>query len=337
MRRITLILSDLYLPEEAGRGASFPATLELPHLDWLLRFAGRAEHIGDWRAWLGGQLGAFDLARLSVAEACALGTLPAASASNAWLATPVFLEARIDHVRLADRGLLRLDAGERATWIREFEAAFGPEFALHDAGERGFLLSGAAPIRVASVDPSRLLDADIGRALPTGPSAGELRRLGTEIEMWLHGAPANLAREQRRQRRVSALWLWGGGLRSDSAETAPATSVHAPPHSVRGVYGGDPFVRALAGAASSAAPPDFAALDTRDDHVVVELAPMSGPKNEALAQLETHWFAPVREALTRGGLGSADLIANDRWFRVAARPGWRFWRSRSSWLHRLAR
>jgi hypothetical protein len=337
MRRITLILSDLYLPEEAGRGASFPAALALPNLDWLLRFAGRVERIGDWRKWLSEDLGAFDLARMSVAEVCALGSLPAALASNAWFATPVHLEARIDHVRLADRGLLRLGADERETWRRDFALAFGPGFALHDAGERSFLLSGAAPTRIASVDPSRLLDADIGQALPTGPSAGELRRLGTEIEMWLHGAPANLAREHRRLRRVSALWLWGGGLRGGSGEPAPSATAKSQPHAETGFFGGDPFLGALAGASLSAVPPSFAALDTRGDRCVVELAPMSGPRNESLAELDAHWFAPVRDALSRGGLGSVDLIANDRWFRITARPGWRFWRRRSSWLQQLAR
>ena len=41
-------------------------------------------------------------------------------------------------------------------------------------------------------------------------TAGELRRLGTEIEMWLHGAPFNTARERDAgKRRISALWLWG--------------------------------------------------------------------------------------------------------------------------------
>lgn len=336
MRRITLILSDLFLPEEAGRGASFPAALDLPNLDWLLRFAAGVERIGDWRTWLSADLGAFDLARMSVAHCCALGSMPASSASNAWLATPVHLEARIDHVRLADRGLLRLGAEERETWKHDFALAFGPGFALHDAGERSFLLSGASPIRVASVDPSRLLDADIGQALPTGPSAGELRRLGTEIEMWLHGAPANLVREQRRQRRVSALWLWGGGLRSSSGGPAPPANASALPQATAGLYGGDPFLRALAGT-SSTAPPGFAALDTRADRCVVELSPMSGPKNESLAELDANWFAPARETLTRGELDSVDLIANDRRFRIDARPGWRFWRRRSSWLQQLAR
>ena len=45
MRRLTLILSDLYLPEEAQRGMTVPTTRHLPNLEWLLRFAESPEHV----------------------------------------------------------------------------------------------------------------------------------------------------------------------------------------------------------------------------------------------------------------------------------------------------
>jgi hypothetical protein len=329
MRRFSLILSDLYLPEEAVRGSTFPATLDLPHLDGLLRFAASAHRIADWRRWLAAELGTRHLAGLPVAHACALGRLPSADASRAWLATPVYLEARLDHVRLADRGLLRLEAPEREAWISDFARSFGPEYALHDAGERGFILGGASEVRAASVDPARLLDADIGRALPSGPAAGELRRLGTEIEMWLHGAAPNLAREAARKRRVSALWLWGGGV----AEAGTPGAV-TPPEAL-GVYGGDPFLSALGKAVLPVT--DFAALDRGATRCVVELSPMSGPKSESLASLDPLWFAPARAALNDGSLETVDIVANDRWFRIGARPSWRLWRRNLPWLAQFGR
>ena len=212
--------------------------------------------------------------------------------------------------------------------------AFAPQYSLHDAGERCFLLSGAATARVASVDPARLLDADIGHALPTGPSAGELRRLGTEIEMWLHGAAANAARERRRERRVSALWLWGGGGGGGDAERPSAANASARNDLL--FFGGDPFLSALAGGQLNPAPPTFAALRADDQRCVVELAPMSGAKNESLVELDAQWFAQVRESLSRGHLDSVELIANDRRFRIAPRAGWRFWRRRTTWLAQLA-
>jgi hypothetical protein len=328
MRRLSLILSDLYLPEEAVRGSTIPSTLALPAFEWLLRFANASQRIRDWRSWLLADLGAAQLSPLSVAHCCALGRLDSAAAINAWLATPVHLEARLDHVRLADRGLLRLPPGERAAWIAEFSRAFGPEYALHDAGERGFVLSGAAGTRVASVDPARLLDADIGGALPTGPAAGELRRLGTEIEMWLHGAAPNLERERELRRRVSALWLWGGGV----ADGAASVVAPARPEPVI-VYGGDPLLPALG--TPRPPPSGFARLDRDATRWVVELSPMSGPQNESLANLETDWFEPARAALNGGMLDAVDIVANDRWFRVASRPAWRIWRRKIPWLAQL--
>jgi hypothetical protein len=328
MRRLTLILSDLYLPSEA-----VPAVtgLDLPHLDWLLRFAGR-DRIDDWRSWLSADLGRADLKRMTVAQVCAQGLLPEALTGNAWLATPVHLEARIDHVRLADRGLLRLSADERDSWRQDFTRVFGPDYALHDAGDRGFLLSGVPATRGASGDPPRWLDADFGRALPS--PAGELRRLGTEIELWLHGAPVNAAREQRRERRISALWLWGGGL-SGGSETVPVSANTVPLAKPR-FFGGDAYLSALAGARVTPPPVSFA-MEAGEGRCIVELSPMSGPKDEALAALDSNWFAPVRAALGEGELESVDLIANDRRFHISAHPGWRIWRRRSSWLDQLAR
>jgi hypothetical protein len=211
---------------------------------------------------------------------------------------------------------------------------------LHDAGERAFLLSGLGAARVASVDPARLLDADIGHALPSVPAAGELRRLGTEIEMWLHGAALNVARERAGRPRISALWLWGGGA-SDSS----APSIINPPPDAH-LHGGDPFLAALSGEAASLhgksravipAPASYAALDSSATRCVVELTPMSGPPAESLSALESNWFAPARKALSEGRLSCVDVIANERWFRITARPGWRIWRRRKAWLAELAR
>jgi len=266
------------------------------------------------------------------------------AAATAWLATPVNLEARLDHVRLTDRGLLRLEAAERGAWCADFARAFAPDYALHDAGERGFLLSGIARTGARTVDPARLLDADIGPALPAGREASELRRLGAEIEMWLHAAALNTAREQQRQPRISALWLWGGGAegcRDDSATVAPPT---ASSHAVH-FFGADPFIASLARATAATlrgAPGLGAASATYRDienvaaHAVVEQSPMSGPAEHALPALEARWFTPLRAALGDGSLAACDVIANDRWFRLLPGGRWKFWRRRVHWLKRLA-
>src|SRR5690348_9130041 len=162
MRRLTLILSDLYLPEE-DVGGEIPQTEELPQFSWLLRHAQPPELVGDWRRWLLHQVGG-PMARLPLASVCAAGRVSADQLATAWLATPVALEARLDHVRVKDRGLLRLD-DESDAWCAEFNRVFAPQYRLHDGGERAFILSGPDLPSITS-DPARLLGAEIGPALP---------------------------------------------------------------------------------------------------------------------------------------------------------------------------
>jgi hypothetical protein len=262
----------------------------------------------------------------------AQGILPAEAVAPAWLATPVRLEARLDHVRMLDRGLPRLAAAERDAWRAEFARAFAP-YMLHDAGPRGFLLTGLAPAAVETVDPARLLDSDIGRAQPAGPAARELRRLASEIEMWMHGSPNNLARERAGLPRLSALWIWGGGAPEGAMPPLAATAT--PLH----FHGDDPafagLARVLTGAPPAPLPGGFDALRTDPGRTIVELTPLDGAPGRGLQSLDTQWLAPARSALDGGTLAALDIIANDRWFRIAGRSRWRFWRARKSWLERL--
>lgn len=329
MRRLTLILSDLYLPEESVNG-DLPQSQPLPSLDWLLRYASTRAGIADWRRWLARELAAEALAERPPAQVRALAA--GIDPGGVWLATPVRLEARLDHVRLADRGVLRLPPDQQQALAREFRATFAPEALV--AGDDGgaFLLRGGPEVEARTADPTRLLDADVGPALPTGPGAIELRRLGAEIEMWLPGTRVNAERVRAGLHPISALWLWGGG----PADARPlSVSVD---ESVR-LYGSDAFLGALATLAATqtlrAAPRGFGEL-TNGVHAVVELAPMSGPADESLATLERHWFAPVRGALMSGRLDAVQLVANDCVFTTRPRAHWKFWRRRRGWLQSLA-
>ncbi len=331
MRRLTLILSDLFLPAEAVK-ESFPAMLDLPALEWLLRFSS-VEPVDDWRHWLARELGSGRIAELPVAHVCALAAgLPV---EGAWMATPVALEARLDHVRLYDRGLLRVPPHQQQALRSEFGRTFGPVLDLHDGHERVFVLSGGPHADIHTEDPARLLDSDIGRALPGGcDAAGELRRLGTEIEMWLHGSLVNIEREKAGQRRISALWLWGGATAGPQFRRPPPAGTD-----VR-LFGEDQYLVALCNLigvpAGRRAPAGYSQLGAGPP-AFVQVSPMSGPREESLAELERDWFAPVRTALTSGELESLRVFANDRVFHVAARAGWRFWRRRTNWLESLGR
>lgn len=330
MRRLSLILSDLFLPEEAGPSAGVSPARALPNLEWLLRFSGSPDRIVDWRRWLLEQT-APALVELPIASVSAGERVGGRDLESSWLATPVALEARLDHVRLLDRGLLRLDESERASCCEEFARVFGPQYLLHDGGERAFFLSGLRAAGAPVADPARLLGTEIGPALP-GRDANELRRLWTEIEMWLQGAAFNSARERAGKRRVSALWLWGAA----SAPPLPTQVEHADAGSA--FYGGDPMITGLSRRASEparAAPKQFGDIDSTAAHVAVEFAALTGAPHESLEALDANWFAPAKSALVTGDLRQVDLVANDRHFRIGARPQRKFWRRRQPWLASL--
>jgi hypothetical protein len=332
MRRLTLILSDLYLPAEASSEDLPAAMAALPNLDALLRFAPTPIAIVDWRRWLATHLEFSGIAEIPVATLAAGDSMPPPLAATAWLAVPVRLEARLDHVRLMDRGLLRIAPAERVALIDEFARSFGPQYTLHDAGERAFLLSGLAAVRVATLDPSRLLDTDISSGIAMSGEARELRRLASEIDMWMHGSALNIVRDHAGVPRISSLWLWGGGVFTGELSLPAETG------STIAIYGGDPWLAGLARCAARVPmrepPPAFANLAT-SERAVVELAPMSGAPREALATLDAQWFAPMRASLANGELAEVHLVANDLVFRIGARCGWRLWRRKQSWLARL--
>jgi hypothetical protein len=330
MRRLTLILSDLYLPEESVPGSA-PRTHELPTLDWLLRVAD-VQRIDDWRRWLLTMVGG-ELSGLRLGTVASRGYLTSAISSDArgegaWIATPVHLEARLDHARLVDGGLLRVKDAESERWCEEFGRVFGPTYTLHPCGDRAFLLSGIAPVATRTVDPARLLGAEIGPALP-GAEAPELRRLWTEIEMWLHGSQMNDARQRAGLRRITGFWLWGNDGRSGGGKPLQRGDLH--------FHGGDPVLRGLAdGQGIDASPQDFSGLPALRPHEVVEFAPLTGDETESLPALEHNWFAPARSALAQGRLDAVQVVANDRVFTVRRRAALRFWRRRRGWLESLA-
>ena len=82
-------------------------------------------------------------------------------------------------------------------------------------------------------------------------------------------------------------------------------------------------------------PKQLAHLDSGAPHVVVEFAALTGESHESLEALDANWFASVKAALVTGDIHEVDLVANDRRFRIGARPQWKFWRRRQPWLARL--
>lgn len=226
-----LIVSFAGVSSDAGREAA--STLELPHLERLLRRAAPPTRIelGDlslstpheaalarargWPATGDGLLPwAVDAARR---DGVAVGDRP-------WgLLTPVHLHAGSEQVRLDDPQHLQLDAA----CSRELFALLAPLFASEGIDLHwGASLRWYASHETLRALPTASLDRVIGRHvdawLPSAPAARLLRRVQSEAQILLHDHPLNARRESDGLPSVNSLWLSGCG-----AAPAPAADADA--------------------------------------------------------------------------------------------------------------
>ena len=277
---------------------------------------------GDWRAWLARHVGATALAGLPPAHlaATAIGVPPAGT----WFATPVALVAALDHVRMPADGWLTLAPDE----AHELSDAFAREFggsghSLAPVGAEGFLLSGLSASRVCTHDPARVLAADIAPWLASGEGAAAARRLGAELEMWLHGLPLNRARARRGAAPIATLWLWGGGEGGGAASAADALGARP-----RG-YGADGWLRGLWAALGLAVEGEAGALGQVDidpdaDTVVVVRQGVDEDVIEC-------WCRPALAQLAARRVGSVQCVIDDRLFRFARFDLVKPWRRTVRW------
>ncbi len=327
--------------------------LSLPRLaqleQWLARGEGSRLEAG-WQQWLLEAFGDERHAAHSWAQVAA-AAVPAASAADAsqhpagaWFATPVHLVAGLDTVRVHPAGLLTLTRDEQLELTRDFATVFqGSGWTLHATQQRELLLQTDQSLQARSSDPARWLGSDPAEGMVAGADAGPLRRLGAELEMWLHEHPVNRARSARSLLPVSALWLWGGmapapaiaPVRSQTAADARATTLT--------VYGADLFLAGLcvgAGARSlELALPWPAAHEVAGapGDVIVHWQLGPTPDTASLQALEQQLIAPLLSQLRRGDWDSLTLLAGDQAV-LLRRHGWRVWRSliRSQpWWERL--
>jgi hypothetical protein len=213
------------------------------------------------------------------------------------LATPVHYLAEMSNVRLAADGVLKLQAEEAELLARDFARTWDDsEFRLEALG--ALLFCGCRTALLANQsDPERALGRYIHEFLPTGQDAPALKRLMSEMEIWLFDHEVNVQRRARALPTVSALWLWGGAAPLGSL---PATSA--------GAAGEDVFFSA------------FAAKKGRPENVmVVQDEPGAGTWNAAPAR----WLHAALEDLRRGVITRLDLSSGAWRFEVTRR-----WRSR---------
>ena len=343
MREIVIVISDLYLPrdlKQAEAGEALAAALPgaLPGIECVTRFGVSAPLEQGWRGWIARWL---DLAAYADQPAASIvaAAQPGAAPERCWLATPLRLIEGLTRVHVDWRCRLRLEPEERRWLAADFNEMYrGSGFALRVLAS-GELLLDAPPLGPArTTEPARLLQTLMADSLPGGAGAAALRRLGAEIEMWLHEHALNRERRRRGEQPVSTLWIWGGG-------EPPAVPGAAPAGSASAVFGVDAYVRglcALAGLALQPAPDGPLTGEGAPRALwVLELAEAlqrdaRASLAEALADLDRRAVAPALAALRRGEVDGLVLLANDRRWRLRPADRWRLWRGRRAALEALA-
>jgi hypothetical protein len=331
VHELVLVLSDFYVSQETP-DRDLPGGVTLPGLQQVTRFGTRSKIPAGWRLWLSRWLTGADAgAPATVAAASLPGSTAAAvsPASVAWIATPMHLVAGMTSVHVDRRSMLRLDAADQQTIAADFQRVF------HDSGfhlqplEAGdFLMLGPEMPTTEMEEPARAMGASLSHRAGANPV---LRKLGAEIEMWLHDHAINDSRLRRGEQPVTALWLWGGG--PIAAGGTPASTIAGP--SVFDIaFGRDSYLQGLW---TNAAPlPQqltdvFSYPQARRAALVIEMGLMlqSNPKwnfFEAVVDVDRRFIAPAVEALNAGQYDRLMVLANDYELTLRASDRFKFWR-----------
>lgn len=360
MEEVVIVLADLYLTS-AAEAASI-RRVDLRGLGHIARYGTGQPLAQGWRPWLAawaGRVALGDEPPATIASAASRTLVNVDEGPMVWLATPVHFVAGLSSVHLDARGLLQVEPGVRQTLAAEFNSIFaGSGFRLEALSSAGFLLRGPTVAAVTTVDPARVLGANINEALPSATDAPALRRLSAEIEMWLHDHPANQDRVTRGRLPISALWLWGGGITRESvsarleaetfstkhADTVPASALRGaallaatarPPPGI--AFGRDPYLHGLwrsTGGTAHATPTDFEEILGHSDRRAVFVVELSQAfdthrdwtMRDALADADQRWIVRALTALRRGDIARVTVVANDHKLSLGPRDRLKLWR-----------
>jgi hypothetical protein len=249
-----------------------------------------------------------------------------------WMATPVNLVADLTSVHLDRRGILQLSANDLTALATEFRRVFHDSgFALEPLDSGDFLLFGPQMPVAQKLEPARAMGTSIADALGSGDPA--LRRLGTEIEMWLHEHPVNDARTRRGEAPVTGLWLWGGGPSLVPRDTHPASAASSDI-----AFGSDAYLEGLWASMGKKVFPlpqqltdVFGYPEARRTALVIQIGPVlhSNPRwtfFDAVAQIDRAFIAPAVEALGAAKVERLVILANDLQLTLRARDRFKLWR-----------
>ena len=240
------------------------------------------------------------------------GAMAGGAAGGAWVcvATPVHLSAGMTHVTFPMDGVLQLQPAEAAALTADFNTVFEGAGVRLVAGLAGALLCVFdRPLDVLTHDPEVAMGHDVFGFQPSGGDAPRLRRLTSEIEMWLFEHAVNRQRTQRGLLPLTGLWFWGGGPVGANDVALPIWAA-----------GEDIFFAAF-GAASEWAGESGSGVVVSNDY----------PGSATWPEVERRWLQPAVAALRAGRLGQIHVSAAQRRFTITRGLSLRFWQRARPW------
>jgi hypothetical protein len=302
-------------------------------LEQLLARAEYSPASSDWRADAFQVIAPSEASMPAVAAAALCADRGPIAGAWVCLASPVLYVAETSNVRLPAEGVLALAQADAETLALDFNTEWNDAGVRMICGRSGrlYCLFDRA-LDLSTRDPADALGQHIEDYLPTGPDAPRLRRLMSEIEMWLFTHELNGRRAAEGSVTISGLWLWAGG--------APLTALPE----VRGwAAGDDVFFSALVGSGAlssstssgSGASSGSSAVGAGQSGSGIIIVPEI-PGSDAWHQAESRWLKPAVAQLRRGRIAHLYLSGAQRCYRLTVAQLRRFWRRRQPWWESFA-
>ncbi len=280
-------------------------------LDRLLTQASAPATSTDWRRDAFGVIAAAATVP-PVAAAALLAADDSVRGPWACIASPVHLVAGMSNVTLGAGGILTLDGAEAGALAADFNQVFADSGVRLAVGRAAVLVCVFDRVlQVSTHDPADVVGRDMFECQPFGTDAPRLRRLMSEMELWLFEHAVNRTRAALGRAAITGLWLWGGG---EALSRLPE---------VRGFTSGtDPLFAAYGNAAELPG-----GARRRAGVVVCDVAPGSA----TWPDFEQRWLEPLSRALAAGEFERLMVSVQQRLVRIERGTRWRFWRRPKPW------
>jgi len=185
-----------------------------------------------------------------------------------------------------------------------------------------WLLQSQRPLDLQTATPEAAVANELDVVMPSGPDAGEVRRVMTECQMLLHDHDVNQRRQRRGLPAINAVWPWGGGQLAALATRSPLSSLPA-------MFSDDAFVRGIYRLHAQEIDPTPAQAATAIDAAAQKRPVIAVVTADSPAVLISAWVEPLVSALRAGQLQRLDLLLDEWHIHATRRMLRRFWRKPS--------